>query len=108
MEHLTSNEVLENIRAAGYNPRAPFDYRRVQYKVIQFLRLCVTWGKNLERKTAFRALESMLALIGLGTFVGDYASMKPWLLLPITVVFGATWYGAYLFHLNTGVTSGSR
>jgi hypothetical protein len=96
---LSTDEVLRNI-AANPNPR------RWAWPVPQ-LRACVTWGKHhrllidfasLDRAAAVDSIRNVLAVLGAGTVLGDFATMRLWMALPCALVALTIWYADYLRH----------
>lgn len=46
----------------------------------------VAWTKNIHREAALDSLRNVLAVMGAGTILADFGTMKAWLLLPMTGV----------------------
>jgi len=65
---------------------------------MNWLQRSMAWGRRLNRTAAFDALQKVLAGIGLGTVLGNFAVMRLWLLAPALALFAAAWYGLYLHY----------
>ena len=55
----------------------------------------MNWLRSLNRAAAFDALQKVLAGIGLGTVLGNFAVMRLWLLTPCVALVAVAWYGLY-------------
>ena len=53
---------------------------------------------NLNRDAAIDSARNILAAIGVGTVLGNFAVMHAWLLLPASMIFVGAWYADYLRH----------
>jgi hypothetical protein len=65
----------------------------------------VAWGKkhrlliqSLDREAAIDSSRNVLAVIGGATILGDFGTMRVWLMLPMAAVFGLLWYADYIRH----------
>ncbi len=60
------------------------------------------WRKGfwvtLDRPAALDSLKSVLAVIGAGTVMGNFAQMHLWIMLPMAGFAGAVWYLDYVRH----------
>jgi hypothetical protein len=95
---LTTNDVLERVKA-NPNPRG----KTWRCRWAQF----ITWGKKhrlvvdfyaLNREAALDSVRNVLMVIGAGTVLGDFATMRWFAALPCACVAFAIWYIDYLRH----------
>ena len=77
---------LERI-AANPNPNRP-----------NWLKRSWAWGRNLDRAAAIDSARNVLAVLGAGTVLADFGTMRAWLLLPCLALFVGVWYADYLRH----------
>jgi len=56
------------------------------------------WGRSLNRDAAVDSARNVLAVLGVGTVLADFGTMRVWLLLPCAVALLGTWYADYLRH----------
>ena len=54
--------------------------------------------KTLNRDAALDSLKSVLAVLGLGTVIGDFATMAKLYVLPGLAFLALVWYADYLRH----------
>jgi hypothetical protein len=71
------------------NPKPTFKLR---------LRRALRWPRTLNREAAFDSVRNVLMVVGAGTILGDFATMRLWLVVPMLAVAGAVWYIDYLRH----------
>lgn len=62
------------------------------------LRSIFAWFRSLHRDAAVDSVRSVLAMIGAGTVLGDFATMRLWMLLPCIAFAAVVWYLDYLRH----------
>lgn len=62
------------------------------------IRAFVAWGRALDREAAIDSLRNLLAVLGVGTVLADFGTMRAWLMAPCLVVFAGAWYADYLRH----------
>ena len=60
----------------------------------------VAWTKNIHREAALDSLRNVLAIIGAGTILADFGTMKAWLLLPMAGVAFLIWLLDYERHFH--------
>lgn len=53
---------------------------------------------NMNREAAVDSLRNVLAVLGLGVLIGDFATMNPIYALPGALLLVAVWYADYLRH----------
>lgn len=58
----------------------------------------ICWGKRLNREAAIDSLRNVCAVIGVGTIIGDFSSMRFWMLAPAALLCTGIWYADYLRH----------
>jgi hypothetical protein len=67
----------------------------------------ITWGKrhrllvslaSLDRDAALDSARNVLAVLGVGTVLGDFATMRFWMAAPCVVIAFGIWYADYLRH----------
>jgi hypothetical protein len=77
--------------AANPNPHAPGRVKRF-----------LTWGRRfvaeLDREAARDSARNVLAVVGFGTVIGDFATMRVWMALPMAAVAAGVWYIDYMRH----------
>ncbi len=54
--------------------------------------------RNMNREAAIDSLRNVLAVLGLGLLIGDFATMNPMYVLPGALLLIAVWYADYLRH----------
>ncbi len=59
--------------------------------IIQFLR-------TMNREAALDSLRDVLAVIGLATLLGDFATMRMWYMVPAFALLCVVWYADYMRH----------
>lgn len=79
---------------ANPNPRVEGPFRRIAGSI----RRCLAWGRSLDRSAAIDSLRNVLAVLGAGTILADFGTMRVWMLAPCTLVLVAVWYADYLRH----------
>lgn len=69
------------------------------------IRAFITWGqkhrlwiRSLDREAALDSTRNVLTVIGGATVLGNFGTMRAWLMLPMLGVFGVIWYLDYLRH----------
>ena len=53
---------------------------------------------TMNREAAIDSLRDILAVLGLGTVIGDFATMRLWYVLPAFLLTCAVWYADYMRH----------
>ena len=54
--------------------------------------------RNMNKEAAIDSLRKVLAVLGLGVLIGDFATMNPLYALPGALLLIAVWYADYLRH----------
>ncbi len=54
--------------------------------------------RNMNREAAVDSLRNVLAVLGLGVLIGDFATMNPIYAFPGALLLIAVWYADYLRH----------
>jgi len=55
--------------------------------------------RSLDREAAIDSTKNVLAILGVGTVIGDFASKMPlYFMLPAVVILAGVWYMDYLRH----------
>jgi len=54
--------------------------------------------RTMNRDAALDSLRDVLAVLGLGTVIGDFATMRVWYVLPAFALACAVWYADYIRH----------
>lgn len=57
----------------------------------------------LDRDAALDSLRNVLAILGLGTILADFSTMRAWFIAPAAALFFAVWLIDYLRHDFTAV-----
>ena len=60
----------------------------------------MAWGRGLHRDAALDSLRNVLAVVGAATILGDFATIKAWLILPMLVVAFLIWFLDYERHFR--------
>jgi len=60
----------------------------------------VAWGRGLHRDAALDSLRNVLAVVGAATILGDFATIKAWLILPMLAVAFLIWFLDYERHFR--------
>jgi hypothetical protein len=70
--------------------------------VKNLIRFSVAWGskffRTLNREAALDSLRNVLSVVGLGTVLGDFATMRYWMVIPCAVVAFLVWMVDYHRH----------
>ncbi len=53
---------------------------------------------TMNREAAIDSLRDILAVLGLGTIIGDFATMRVWYVLPAFALACVVWYADYMRH----------
>lgn len=61
------------------------------------LRAFLAWRK-LDRAAAIDSAKNVFAILGVGSILADFATMKPLLLVPGAILLVGVWYADYLRH----------
>jgi hypothetical protein len=61
------------------------------------LRAFLAWRK-LDRAAAIDSAKNVFAVLGVGSVLADFATMRPWLLVPGAFLLVGVWYADYLRH----------
>lgn len=59
-----------------------------------------TFAKRLHREAALDSLRNVLAVVGGATILADFATMKAWLLLPMSFLALVIWFLDYERHFR--------
>lgn len=63
------------------------------------MRKLIAWLKALNREAALDSVKNVLAVLGVGTVIGDFASKMPfYFMLPAAAILVGVWYLDYLRH----------
>lgn len=69
-----------------------------------FLKFSFTWGRkflrSLHREAALDSLRNVMAVVGLGTVIGDFATMRLWMVLPCLSLAFLVWFADYQRHFQ--------
>ena len=84
-------ETLTDRIAANPNPRRP-------WRVTRWVQMSWAWGRKIEREAAYDSARNVLAIIGFGTVLGDFAVMHLWMLAPCAVGAVLVWHLDYVRH----------
>ena len=60
----------------------------------------ITWGKQLHREAALDSARNVLAIVGAGTILADFSTMKLWFILPGAALACGIWYVDYCRHFD--------
>lgn len=63
-----------------------------------WIKRSVAWGKSLNREAAIDSAKSVFAVLGVGTVLADFGTMRAWMLLPCAACFAGAWWGDYIRH----------
>jgi hypothetical protein len=58
------------------------------------------WSRGLHREAALDSLRNVLAVIGAGTVLADFGTIKAWLILPMLGVAFLIWFLDYERHFR--------
>jgi hypothetical protein len=58
------------------------------------------WGKSIHRDAALDSLRNVLAVIGAGTILADFSTIKAWLLVPMIGFAILIWFLDYERHFR--------
>jgi len=86
-------ERLGRIRS-NPNPRAEGWLRRIAAG----FKASMSWGRNLDRAAAIDSFKNVCAVIGVGTILADFGTMRVWMAAPCVLVAGLAWYADYMRH----------
>ena len=68
----------------------------------RFIVFSWTWGKRffstLNREASLDSLRNVLAVLGLGTVLGDFATMRYWMIIPCIFIAFLVWLADYHRH----------
>jgi hypothetical protein len=73
------------------NPRKPQTLR-------ERVRAFLAWRKQLDRAAAIDSARNVFAILGIGSVLADFATMRPLFLVPGALLLVAVWYADYLRH----------
>jgi hypothetical protein len=62
------------------------------------IRAFLAWRKEVDRAAAIDSARNVFAVLGIGTVLADFATMRPWFLVPGAVLLVGVWYADYLRH----------
>ena len=66
--------------------------------VLQFIRNVQRELTALNREAALDSMRNILAVIGIGTLLGDFLTMRVFYILPAVALMLLVWYADYLRH----------
>lgn len=92
VQTIEQTQRLERI-ASNPNPAA-----RNPWRVTRAWRASVAWGRRLDREAAIDSARNVFAVLGVGTVLGDFATMRYWMVIPCAAVALGVWYADYLRH----------
>ena len=55
----------------------------------------ISFLRSIKRDAAIESAKILFALIGLGTILADFSTMRLWFVIPGIVIFFATWFALY-------------
>lgn len=84
---MASNALVDRI-AANPNPRS------WRGRVL----MSVAWGRALNREALVDSFRNVFAVLGVGTVLADFGTMRAWLVAPCVVCFFGAVYADYLRH----------
>jgi len=80
---------------SGYpNPRVEGAFSRIS----RCYKASVAWGRHLDRTAAIDSFKNVMAVIGVGTILADFGTMRVWMAAPCAIIAILVWYGDYLRH----------
>jgi hypothetical protein len=62
------------------------------------VRALLAWRKDLDRAAAIDSARNVFAILGIGSVLADFATMRPLFLVPGAILLIAVWYADYLRH----------
>jgi hypothetical protein len=62
------------------------------------IRAFLAWRKQLDRAAALDSARNVFAILGIGSVLADFATMRPWFYLPGALLLAGVWYADYLRH----------
>jgi hypothetical protein len=75
---------------------------------VNYIKFSVAWGRmffrTLHREAALDSLRNVLALIGAGTILADFSTMRYWFIVPGSALLFLIWFADYRRHFD-GETS---
>jgi len=60
--------------------------------------------RTMNHDAALDSLRDILAVLGLGTIIGDFATMRVWYVLPAFALACVVWYADYMRHDLTSLS----
>jgi hypothetical protein len=65
---------------------------------MRYARFTLAFVRNLNREAALDSLKNVLAVLGLGTVLADFSTMRLWFMVPGAVIFFTMWAADYYRH----------
>jgi hypothetical protein len=62
------------------------------------IRAFLAWRKQVDRAAAIDSARNVFAVLGIGTVLADFATMRPWFYVPGALLLAGVWYADYLRH----------
>jgi hypothetical protein len=62
------------------------------------IRAFLAWRKQFDRTAAIDSARNVFAVLGIGSVLADFATMKPWFVVPGAFLLVGVWYADYLRH----------
>jgi hypothetical protein len=90
-------QLLDRI-SSNPNPRRPWFVRRVWDYSIVWGRKLFIFHRELNREAALDSARNVLAVLGLGTVLADFGTMRLWLLAPCAAMAWLVWFIDYQRH----------
>jgi hypothetical protein len=94
-------ETLERLERIRTNPNP----RGTRWTILAPFRFAVAWGKrcvafhrSCDRTMALDSARNVLAVIGMGTILADFGTMRAWMLAPCLAGAWLVWYLDYRRH----------
>jgi hypothetical protein len=85
----TTGQITNPVQQVPSNPK-PLTMR-------ERLRTFLAW-KKLDRAAAIDSAKNVFAILGVGSILADFSTMKPLLLVPGAILLVGVWYADYLRH----------
>lgn len=62
------------------------------------IRAFLAWKKQVDRAAAIDSARNVFAILGIGSVLADFATMRPWFYVPGVLLLAGVWYADYLRH----------
>jgi hypothetical protein len=98
MDTPMGNEVVERVKADPTPQGKTWRCRVARFMAWGRARRLIVNFRALDRAAAMDSVRNVLAVIGVGTVLADFGTMKLWMAVPCMAVAFLGWYGDYLRH----------